>query len=154
MAASLRHQWRDTICGGGAYGCILVVATLIAISTVSLMATLTYGRVFCRRGANVAEQLMVLLLGNSLFKLLRRYLRSIRLPGLLASAMVIRCCLEHASSMTKTFLMSDCVVVEIKGSEPTVAGNPVNNSGVIAYCRSDKEKRQLTYMTAKVGWGG
>ncbi|GKB55907.1 hypothetical protein Tco_0912093 [Tanacetum coccineum] len=24
---------------------------------------------------------------------------------------------------------------------------------VIAYCRSDKEKRQLTYMTAKVGWG-
>ncbi|GJT39179.1 hypothetical protein Tco_0939044 [Tanacetum coccineum] len=23
MAASLRHQWRDTICGGGAYGCIL-----------------------------------------------------------------------------------------------------------------------------------
>ncbi|GJU94171.1 putative reverse transcriptase domain-containing protein [Tanacetum coccineum] len=23
MAASLRHQWRNTICGGGAYGCIL-----------------------------------------------------------------------------------------------------------------------------------
>ncbi|GKB50167.1 MAK10-like protein [Tanacetum coccineum] len=23
MATSLRHQWRDTICGGGAYGCIL-----------------------------------------------------------------------------------------------------------------------------------
>ncbi|GJY81568.1 hypothetical protein Tco_0494319 [Tanacetum coccineum] len=23
MAASLRHQWRDTICGSGAYGCIL-----------------------------------------------------------------------------------------------------------------------------------
>ncbi|GJT69214.1 hypothetical protein Tco_1028500 [Tanacetum coccineum] len=33
-----------------------VVATLIVISTVSLLATLTSWRVFCRRGANVAEQ--------------------------------------------------------------------------------------------------
>ncbi|XP_052488728.1 ruBisCO large subunit-binding protein subunit beta, chloroplastic-like [Gossypium raimondii] len=27
---------------------------------------------------------------------------------------VVRCCLEHATSVAKTVLMSDCVVVEIK----------------------------------------
>ncbi|GJS47997.1 putative nucleotidyltransferase, ribonuclease H [Tanacetum coccineum] len=32
MVASLRHQWRDTICGGGAYGCILDHALFIATS--------------------------------------------------------------------------------------------------------------------------
>ncbi|GJV98444.1 putative reverse transcriptase domain-containing protein [Tanacetum coccineum] len=32
MAASLRHQWRDTICGGGAYGCILDHALSISTS--------------------------------------------------------------------------------------------------------------------------
>lgn len=31
--------------------------------------------------------------------------------------------------MAKTFLMSDCVVVEIKEPEPVVAGNPMDNSG-------------------------
>ncbi|GJY43624.1 putative reverse transcriptase domain-containing protein [Tanacetum coccineum] len=29
MAASLRHQWRDTICGGGAYGCILGLGAIL-----------------------------------------------------------------------------------------------------------------------------
>lgn len=43
---------------------------------------------------------------------------------------VVRCCLEHASSVAKTFLMSDCVVVEIKEPEPVVAGNPMDNSGL------------------------
>ncbi|GJV47556.1 hypothetical protein Tco_1437768 [Tanacetum coccineum] len=32
MAASLRHQWRDTICGGGAYGCILGYGDSIAFT--------------------------------------------------------------------------------------------------------------------------
>lgn len=43
---------------------------------------------------------------------------------------VVRCCLEHAASVAKTFLMSDCVVVEIKEPEPVVAGNPMDNSGI------------------------
>lgn len=44
---------------------------------------------------------------------------------------VVRCCLEHASSVAKTFLMSDCVVVEIKEPEPAMpAGNTMDNSGL------------------------
>lgn len=42
---------------------------------------------------------------------------------------VVRCCLEHAASVAKTFLMSDCVVVEIKEPEPVPAVNPMDNSG-------------------------
>jgi len=43
---------------------------------------------------------------------------------------VVRCCLEHAASVAKTFLMSDCVVVEIKEPESVPAGNPMDNSGL------------------------
>lgn len=43
---------------------------------------------------------------------------------------VVRCCLEHASSVAKTFLMSDCVAVEIKEPEPVAAANPMDNSGL------------------------
>ncbi|GFP93734.1 rubisco large subunit-binding protein subunit beta chloroplastic [Phtheirospermum japonicum] len=49
--------------------------------------------------------------------------------GIIDPTKVVRCCLEHASSVAKTFLMSDCVVVEIKEAEPVVAGNPMDNSG-------------------------
>ncbi|PWA37559.1 hypothetical protein CTI12_AA589330 [Artemisia annua] len=42
---------------------------------------------------------------------------------------VVRCCLEHASSVAKTFLMSTCVVVEIKELEPAVAGSHSFTSG-------------------------
>ncbi|GJY45448.1 RuBisCO large subunit-binding protein subunit beta, chloroplastic [Tanacetum coccineum] len=49
--------------------------------------------------------------------------------GIIDPTKVVRCCLEHASSVAKTFLMSDCVVVEIKEPEPAVAGNPMDNSG-------------------------
>ncbi|KAH0906289.1 hypothetical protein HID58_038116 [Brassica napus] len=41
---------------------------------------------------------------------------------------VVRCCLEHAASVAKTFLMSDCVVVEIKEPKPVFAGNLMDNS--------------------------
>ena len=42
---------------------------------------------------------------------------------------VVRCCLEHAASVAKTFLTLH-VVVEIKEPEPSVpAGNPMDNSG-------------------------
>ncbi|PPD77664.1 hypothetical protein GOBAR_DD25401 [Gossypium barbadense] len=51
------------------------------------------------------------------------------LPLLGFSLLVVRCCLEHAASVAKTFLMSDCVVVEIKEPEPLPAGNPMDNSG-------------------------
>ncbi|KAK4361880.1 hypothetical protein RND71_017121 [Anisodus tanguticus] len=36
---------------------------------------------------------------------------------------VVRCCLEHAASVARTFLTSDAVVTEIKVPEPVVAGN-------------------------------
>lgn len=44
---------------------------------------------------------------------------------------VVRCCLEHAASVAKTFLTSDVVVVEIKEPEPVPATNPMDNSGII-----------------------
>ncbi|KAK6936976.1 Chaperonin Cpn60/GroEL/TCP-1 family [Dillenia turbinata] len=50
--------------------------------------------------------------------------------GIIDPTKVVRCCLEHAASVAKTFLMSDCVVVEIKEPEPVVVtGNPMDNSG-------------------------
>ncbi|KAI7752237.1 hypothetical protein M8C21_023158 [Ambrosia artemisiifolia] len=49
--------------------------------------------------------------------------------GIIDPTKVVRCCLEHASSVAKTFLMSDCVVVEIKEPEPAPVGNPMDNSG-------------------------
>ncbi|EXB55869.1 RuBisCO large subunit-binding protein subunit beta [Morus notabilis] len=48
--------------------------------------------------------------------------------GIIDPTKVVRCCLEHASSVAKTFLMSDCVVVEIKEPESVPAGNPMDNS--------------------------
>ncbi|KAL5079174.1 hypothetical protein RYX36_007595 [Vicia faba] len=49
--------------------------------------------------------------------------------GIIDPTKVVRCCLEHASSVAKTFLMSDCVVVEIKEPETAPVGNPMDNSG-------------------------
>ncbi|KAK9062467.1 hypothetical protein SSX86_019653 [Deinandra increscens subsp. villosa] len=49
--------------------------------------------------------------------------------GIIDPTKVVRCCLEHASSVAKTFLMSDCVVVEIKEPESAPVGNPMDNSG-------------------------
>ncbi|KAI8002311.1 hypothetical protein LOK49_LG08G00247 [Camellia lanceoleosa] len=49
--------------------------------------------------------------------------------GIIDPTKVVRCCLEHAASVAKTFLMSDCVVVAIKEPEPMAAGNPMDNSG-------------------------
>lgn len=43
---------------------------------------------------------------------------------------MVRCCLEHAASVARTFLTSDAVVTEIKVPEPAVAGNPMDNSGI------------------------
>ncbi|XP_051142899.1 ruBisCO large subunit-binding protein subunit beta, chloroplastic-like isoform X2 [Andrographis paniculata] len=50
--------------------------------------------------------------------------------GIIDPTKVVRCCLEHAASVAKTFLMSDCVVVEIKEPVPaSLPGNPMDNSG-------------------------
>ncbi|KAL6187865.1 hypothetical protein ACLB2K_039260 [Fragaria x ananassa] len=38
--------------------------------------------------------------------------------GIMDPSKVVRCCLEHAASVTKTFLLSDAVVVEIKELNP------------------------------------
>ncbi|CAN6456649.1 unnamed protein product [Victoria cruziana] len=50
--------------------------------------------------------------------------------GIIDPTKVVRCCLEHAASVAKTFLTSDVVVVDIKEPEPVVAGNPMDNSGL------------------------
>jgi len=49
--------------------------------------------------------------------------------GIIDPTKVVRCCLEHAASVAKTFLMSDVVVVEIKEPEPAPLTNPMDNSG-------------------------
>lgn len=38
--------------------------------------------------------------------------------GIIDPTKVVRCCLEHATSVAKTFLTSDAVVVDIKESDP------------------------------------
>ncbi|KAH9314600.1 hypothetical protein KI387_023227, partial [Taxus chinensis] len=49
--------------------------------------------------------------------------------GIIDPTKVVRCCLEHAASVAKTFLTSDVVVVDIKEPEPAMpAGNPMDNS--------------------------
>ncbi|KAG6525286.1 hypothetical protein ZIOFF_015240 [Zingiber officinale] len=50
--------------------------------------------------------------------------------GIIDPTKVVRCCLEHAASVAKTFLTSDVVVVDIKEPEPVPAGNPMDNSGI------------------------
>ncbi|RWW16087.1 hypothetical protein GW17_00020050 [Ensete ventricosum] len=47
-----------------------------------------------------------------------------------STTIVVRCCLEHAASVAKTFLTSDVVVVDIKEPQPVPAGNPMDNSGI------------------------
>lgn len=37
----------------------------------------------------------------------------------------MRCCLEHAASVAKTFITSDAVVVDIKEPEQAPAANPM-----------------------------
>lgn len=50
--------------------------------------------------------------------------------GIIDPAKVVRCCLEHAGSVAKTFLTSDAVVADIKVPEvAAAAGNPMDNSG-------------------------
>uniref|UniRef100_A0A0C9QL51 TSA: Wollemia nobilis Ref_Wollemi_Transcript_28772_2502 transcribed RNA sequence n=1 Tax=Wollemia nobilis TaxID=56998 RepID=A0A0C9QL51_9CONI len=49
--------------------------------------------------------------------------------GIIDPTKVVRCCLEHAASVAKTFLTSDVVVVDIKEPEPAVPANPMDNSG-------------------------
>lgn len=49
--------------------------------------------------------------------------------GIIDPTKVVRCCLEHAASVAKTFLTSDVVVVDIKEPEPAPAANPMDNSG-------------------------
>eukprot|EP00271_Cylindrocystis_brebissonii_P009078 TRINITY_DN236_c0_g2_i1.p1 TRINITY_DN236_c0_g2~~TRINITY_DN236_c0_g2_i1.p1 ORF type:complete len:605 (+),score=163.84 TRINITY_DN236_c0_g2_i1:168-1982(+) len=50
--------------------------------------------------------------------------------GIIDPAKVVRCCLEHAASVAKTFLTSDVVVVDIKEPESAnMGGSPMDNSG-------------------------
>ncbi|KNA14307.1 hypothetical protein SOVF_108630 [Spinacia oleracea] len=38
--------------------------------------------------------------------------------GIIDPTKVVRCCLEHATSVAKTFLTSDVVAVDIEGKRP------------------------------------
>ncbi|KAK9666088.1 hypothetical protein RND81_14G159800 [Saponaria officinalis] len=49
--------------------------------------------------------------------------------GIIDPTKVVRCCLEHAASVAKTFLTSDAVVTEIPEPEPMQAANPMENPG-------------------------
>ncbi|KAF7081914.1 hypothetical protein CFC21_085819 [Triticum aestivum] len=49
--------------------------------------------------------------------------------GIIDPTKVVRCCLEHAASVAKTFITSDAVVVDIKESEKAPAANPMAGSG-------------------------
>ncbi|VAI41147.1 unnamed protein product [Triticum turgidum subsp. durum] len=49
--------------------------------------------------------------------------------GIIDPTKVVRCCLEHAASVAKTFITSDAVVVDIKESEQAPAANPMAGSG-------------------------
>ncbi|XP_026439377.1 ruBisCO large subunit-binding protein subunit beta, chloroplastic [Papaver somniferum] len=48
--------------------------------------------------------------------------------GIIDPTKVVRCCLEHAASVARTFLTSDVVVVDIKEPEAAMV-NPMDNSG-------------------------
>ncbi|KAI3888295.1 hypothetical protein MKW92_046190 [Papaver armeniacum] len=48
--------------------------------------------------------------------------------GIIDPTKVVRCCLEHAASVARTFLTSDVVVVDIKEPEAALV-NPMDNSG-------------------------
>ncbi|XP_073284452.1 chaperonin 60 subunit beta 4, chloroplastic-like isoform X2 [Primulina huaijiensis] len=50
--------------------------------------------------------------------------------GILDPTKVVRCCLEHASSVAKTFLTSGAVVIEIKDPVSRHIRNPMPTSGV------------------------
>ncbi|KAG8057836.1 hypothetical protein GUJ93_ZPchr0002g23580 [Zizania palustris] len=49
--------------------------------------------------------------------------------GIIDPTKVVRCCLEHAASVAKTFITSDAVVVDIKEPEKAPAGSPMGGSG-------------------------
>mmetsp|Transcript_1528 Transcript_1528/g.5269 ORF Transcript_1528/g.5269 Transcript_1528/m.5269 type:complete len:590 (-) Transcript_1528:194-1963(-) len=51
--------------------------------------------------------------------------------GIIDPTKVIRCALENSSSVARTFLTSDCIVVEKEDPNPPAAnaGNPMDNSG-------------------------
>eukprot|EP00238_Polyblepharides_amylifera_P008862 CAMPEP_0196579298 /NCGR_PEP_ID=MMETSP1081-20130531/19840_1 /TAXON_ID=36882 /ORGANISM="Pyramimonas amylifera, Strain CCMP720" /LENGTH=603 /DNA_ID=CAMNT_0041898831 /DNA_START=88 /DNA_END=1899 /DNA_ORIENTATION=+ len=49
--------------------------------------------------------------------------------GIIDPTKVIRCCLENACSVAKTFLTSDVVVYEIPEDEVAMTGSPMDNSG-------------------------
>ncbi|CAI5500005.1 unnamed protein product [Closterium sp. Naga37s-1] len=49
--------------------------------------------------------------------------------GIIDPAKVVRCCLEHAASVAKIFLTSDCVVTDIKEPEAAALPNPMDASG-------------------------
>ncbi|CAK9316802.1 unnamed protein product [Citrullus colocynthis] len=51
--------------------------------------------------------------------------------GILDPSKVVRCCLEHAASVAKTFLTSDAVVVDMKEPEPVPRRTPMPISGGI-----------------------
>lgn len=48
---------------------------------------------------------------------------------LVSFVQVVRCCIEHAASVAKTFLTSDVVVTDIKEPAEAAPANPMDASG-------------------------
>ncbi|KAI4975517.1 hypothetical protein ZWY2020_049124 [Hordeum vulgare] len=58
----------------------------------------------------------------------RRY-KDLMAAGIIDPTKVVRCCLEHAASVAKTFITSDAVVVDIRVPKCTPVVNPMCGSG-------------------------
>ncbi|KAF5940171.1 hypothetical protein HYC85_021338 [Camellia sinensis] len=60
----------------------------------------------------------------------RDHYEDLMASGIIDPSKVVRCCLEHAASVARTFLTSDLVVVNIKEPKPVQMRKPMPTSGV------------------------
>ncbi|KAF8407913.1 hypothetical protein HHK36_007051 [Tetracentron sinense] len=75
--------------------------------------------------------------------------------GIMDPTKVVRCCLEHAASVAKTFLTSDAVIVDIKELEPVPMRKPMPTSGVkFAPQLTSRDRYDLSFDTlfARMSW--
>ncbi|KAL7171367.1 hypothetical protein ACSBR2_036089 [Camellia fascicularis] len=60
----------------------------------------------------------------------RDHYEDLMASGIIDPSKVVRCCLEHAASVARTFLTSDLVVVNIKEPKPVQMRKPMPTSGL------------------------
>ncbi|RLN07072.1 ruBisCO large subunit-binding protein subunit beta, chloroplastic-like [Panicum miliaceum] len=69
--------------------------------------------------------------------------------GIIDPTKVVRCCLEHAASVAKTFITSDAVVVDIKVPEQAPAANPMGGGGSGKYGNKKQCGVRLTVLDSR-----